>query len=1013
MLYHYPSEFRLIAEFLQCIHVLGQNQVIVHDPRMSSYHFENGQKAAKNLILYPQQRLFVMNLANVYSKKNQWDKYDEFVNIWSDISILSNLKLSKSVSSKIYGSLSKLTPYAPEYESTMKTLLFTQCTADKMRYQCQYKNALQEYQKSLSLIQCLFDAKPSKHSKKSPNQHTRSKDDFLPLLKMQCAIKRKYAKCLLHLRDPKSLQKCSDLCGEILAEQSVLDDLQIAKTKLCIAQCLLLQIQHRAIMHIIWRGNEETAQLQDILVANMNEAVTDMEEHNVEMDIQYIHKFDTNGIAAVLYIRQNLIQCLLIFIHLTTVNPELIKQTSFALAYIYGLTNVEWTAMFLNMAQSVITRHGAIKQYEKQLQNIHHQWEEFKIADKKYNRREAPLRDIKNEQSVDLEDINMNHLTASMRKLKINKKRKEYSFNKADYLSHEEYKALYTKFQHKLLIVKYYQSDRRFLDYHDLPHCYQLIDAMRSKFYSQTVDFLQYSWNCVSVEVDELLRTMLVCVINPSSVTRKAATEMTVVEIPINRNRNDAESKQEEDQDNDDEDDDGFLNTLYFHNDTDHDDEHEMKHNANPHHHKYDRIMRDFNAFLKEANESTHSGKDCTDKDDIKSWWEKRFQLDTMLKNHLQSIESDILGFFRCLFIPNFRDENGKKLIKSACKSLVQAINEYLQKKTNDEYLTTCLIDTMRDKRCNEDITVFSPKMLLFQKFLQLMYICHGTQNAVEDREIAQCLTYIFKVHDSYVMNKLLGTVKEQISIIHEKFSSEFNAKEFDSLLFTIGDTLKHIPWESIAILQRIVPSICRVPCLEFAALRVLEYSKYKHSKDEMLKYYYIINPKGDLKKTESRFDRLLNEEWTGIKNKVPSLQQFQDGLEKHDVFLYVGHNGGEEFVNYAKLETFNIKSITFLMGCSSGLLRKKGEFQSNGITNYYMIASCPIIVANLWDVTDKDIDQFSSQMLRKCVLKKEHLVDIPKAVNVSRSVCKLKYLNGAAPICYGIPFHLFNGIHV
>ena len=158
---------------------------------------------------------------------------------------------------------------------------------------------------------------------------------------------------------------------------------------------------------------------------------------------------------------------------------------------------------------------------------------------------------------------------------------------------------------------------------------------------------------------------------------------------------------------------------------------------------------------------------------------------------------------------------------------------------------------------------------------------------------------------------------------------------------------------------------------------------------------------------------RLLNEEWDGIKGQIPSCDQFRDGLEQNDVFLYVGHNGGEEFVNCSKLETFSVSAAVFLMGCSSGLLKKKGRFQSNGVANYYMIASCPIMVANLWDVTDKDIDHFSCQMLRKCVLKKSAMTDIPSAVTASRSVCKLKYLNGAAPICYGIPFHLLHGIYV
>jgi separase len=75
-----------------------------------------------------------------------------------------------------------------------------------------------------------------------------------------------------------------------------------------------------------------------------------------------------------------------------------------------------------------------------------------------------------------------------------------------------------------------------------------------------------------------------------------------------------------------------------------------------------------------------------------------------------------------------------------------------------------------------------------------------------------------------------------------------------------------------------------------------------------------------------------------------------------------------------------------------------------------------PALVANLWDVTDRDIDKFA-----QCVFEMMHLVSpsdvaqrrsqgtvsLAAAVAKSREVCKLKYLTGAAPVIYGIPFYL------
>ena len=78
--------------------------------------------------------------------------------------------------------------------------------------------------------------------------------------------------------------------------------------------------------------------------------------------------------------------------------------------------------------------------------------------------------------------------------------------------------------------------------------------------------------------------------------------------------------------------------------------------------------------------------------------------------------------------------------------------------------------------------------------------------------------------------------------------------------------------------------------------------------------------------------------------------------------------------------------------------------------------ASSPTLIANLWDVTDKDIDKFSQSVLDKLSLSKSSTKDkdlrknntsIVAAVAQSRDSCKLKYLTGAAPVVYGIPFYL------
>lgn len=68
-----------------------------------------------------------------------------------------------------------------------------------------------------------------------------------------------------------------------------------------------------------------------------------------------------------------------------------------------------------------------------------------------------------------------------------------------------------------------------------------------------------------------------------------------------------------------------------------------------------------------------------------------------------------------------------------------------------------------------------------------------------------------------------------------------------------------------------------------------------------------------------------------------------------------------------------------------------------------------------MWDVTDKDIDKFSQSVFEKLNLSANYLKEaqegqeasVVAAVARSRDVCKLKYLTGAAPVVYGIPFYL------
>lgn len=70
-----------------------------------------------------------------------------------------------------------------------------------------------------------------------------------------------------------------------------------------------------------------------------------------------------------------------------------------------------------------------------------------------------------------------------------------------------------------------------------------------------------------------------------------------------------------------------------------------------------------------------------------------------------------------------------------------------------------------------------------------------------------------------------------------------------------------------------------------------------------------------------------------------------------------------------------------------------------------------PSLIANLWDVTDRDIDRLSEAVLGSLHLDGSAAPDgqagglsTAQAVAAARTECKLRFLTGAAPVVYGVP---------
>ncbi|EEB98877.1 hypothetical protein MPER_01539, partial [Moniliophthora perniciosa FA553] len=136
----------------------------------------------------------------------------------------------------------------------------------------------------------------------------------------------------------------------------------------------------------------------------------------------------------------------------------------------------------------------------------------------------------------------------------------------------------------------------------------------------------------------------------------------------------------------------------------------------------------------------------------------------------------------------------------------------------------------------------------------------------------------------------------------------------------------------------------------------------------------------------------------------------------------YFGHGGAEQYVRSHKIRQLRRCAVVMLWGCSSGFLKDMGDFDRVGTPLNYMLAGCPTLVANLWDVTDKDIDAFSQAVFDKLELNADSVrvkrkaktgpstkeTSVAEAVARSREVCKLKYLTGAATVVYAMLLMLY-----
>lgn len=347
-------------------------------------------------------------------------------------------------------------------------------------------------------------------------------------------------------------------------------------------------------------------------------------------------------------------------------------------------------------------------------------------------------------------------------------------------------------------------------------------------------------------------------------------------------------------------------------------------------------------------------------RNDKSSWWEGRRALDSRVEKLLKDMET-LLGCWRSLLLPLSSDPDipiqAQKLSRALAAKGVTVSEDVLK-------IVLSASPVMTQEDLKQLAWGFSPDW-----DLECDRLLHAAVSRVNERE----------------------EPKDHIVLILDKY-------------------LQKLPWESTCVLKSL--SVSRMPSLhsliglciqkEVNSLSVLQQGV------DRKKAFYVLDPDGNLEDSRSRFKEWFSSEpgWEGVCGGSPDSGQLEEAVSTKDLYIYVGHGAGARFLDGQLLLNLQMRAATLLFGCSSAALAVQGDQEGHGIVLNYLMAGCPFILGNLWDVTDRDMDRFTKALLESW-FSAEPAAPLLQFMGPSRQVTYLKHLVGAAPIVYGLPFHL------
>lgn len=351
-------------------------------------------------------------------------------------------------------------------------------------------------------------------------------------------------------------------------------------------------------------------------------------------------------------------------------------------------------------------------------------------------------------------------------------------------------------------------------------------------------------------------------------------------------------------------------------------------------------------------------------------WWNARHTLNNKLQNVLSQMENYWLGCWKGILLGHLTNEDDRKKLKMSAEKIGDVIKEKCSKEPN----------------------------------LGLIEILIDSSECLSAEEQNLAISQVTGLDDVYCKDFI--SIKSQILQLCKSLNSSVSDR--NPLIIILDKVVQHLPWENLPILRN--RPVSRMPSLYYLKVQM----SYLHHRNSVItdgfdpkSTFYVLNPDDNLPCTQEIFQKSFEstEGWEGVVSKPPTADQFISALTQKDTMIYCGHGNGNKYLHGDYLQQLNCRAVALLMGCSSGQMEAKGILDETGMINNYYLAFCPVIVANLWDVTDRDIDRFLQTLLNNWILSKDETkISLTEAVVKARSACKLPYLIGCAPVVYGIP---------